>query len=171
MPSGDSADPICLSSDSDSDCDIMGGMLSAAAKGKGRAIDTALDADQGVETTTMENQTAYTGGADVSVNGTRALTPEKPSSVAVIDVVSQTPQNSSDRDELHQDSLTSPRNEQAIGCLSQASTAPNPAHENPASPLGKHDRTYFGSFVKGQYNLVYTIHLQLTGYGVLRSEK
>jgi hypothetical protein len=138
MPSGDSADPIYLSSDSESDCDIMRGMLSAAAKGKRRATDMALDADQGVEETITENQTAYTGGAGVSVNGTRASTPGKPSSVAVTDVLPQRPHSSSNRDESHQCSLASLKDQQGIGRRTRLSAAPNTAHENPANTLGKH---------------------------------
>ena len=138
MPTGDSADPIYLSSDSEEDGGITRGMLSAAAKGKGRATNMALDADQGVERTITENQTAYTGGADVSVNGTRPSTPGKPSSVAVADVLPQSQQSLSNRDELHQFTSTSLRNQQGIGRSSQLSTTPHVGLENPSNPLGKH---------------------------------
>ena len=135
MPSGDSADPIYLSSDSEEDGDIMRGMLDAAAKGKGRATNMALDADQGVVT---ENQTAGAGGAGVPVNGAPASTPAEPSSVAVVGVLSQPPQSSSNRDELPQYSSADLRNQQGIGGSPQLSTTASSALENPADPLGKH---------------------------------
>ena len=139
MPSGDSADPIYLSSDSEEDGDIMRGMLDAAAKGKGRATNMALDADQGVEKTVTENQTVYTGGAGVPVNGTHASTPEEPSSVTVVvGVPPQRLQSSPNRDELHQNSLDGLRNQQGIRRSSQLSATANPALENPANPLGEH---------------------------------
>jgi hypothetical protein len=140
MPSGDSTNPIYLSSDSEEDGDIMRGMLSAARKGKGRAndIDMALDVDHGVEKTTAEDQTAYTGAADVSGNGTRASTPGKPSSVAVMDVLPHEPQSSSNRDELHQYSSTGLRNQQGIEESSQPSAARNPTLDSLTTPLGKH---------------------------------
>lgn len=140
MSSGDSTNPIYLSSDSEEDGDVMCGMLSAATKGKGRAsdFDMALDADQGVEEITAENQTAYTGGADVPVNGTRASTPGKPSSVAIMDVLPHKPQSSSNRDELHQYSSTSLRNQQGIEETSPPSAARSPTLDNSATPLGKH---------------------------------
>jgi len=129
MPSGNSADPIYLSSDSEEDGDIRRGMLSVAAKGKGRATDTALDAHQGIEGTSTENQTAYTGGADVSVNGTRTSAPVKPSSVAVSGALSQKLQCSSTRDELNQYSSTSLKNQQGIESISLP--------PGPANSLGK----------------------------------
>jgi hypothetical protein len=138
MPTGDSADPIYLSSDSEEGGGSRRGMLSAADKGKGRAIDTALDADQGVEKTTTENQTAYTGGADVLVNGTRMSTPGKPSSVAVVDTLSQKLQTSSNRDEFHQRAPTRLRNQQDVGRMPQLSATPNPLIENGANPLGEY---------------------------------
>lgn len=135
MPSGDSTDPIYLSSDSEEDSeedgDIMRGMLDAAAKGKGRATNMALDADQGVEETITENQTAYTGGADVSVNGARASTPGKPSSVAGVGVLPQRLQSPSNRGELRPS-----RSQQGTGRT--LSAIANPALENPTNPLGKH---------------------------------
>jgi hypothetical protein len=139
MPSGDSADPIYLSSDSEEDGDIMRGMLDAAAKGKGRATNMALDADQGAETTVTENQTVYTGGAGVPVNGAHAPTPEEPSSVVVgVGVPPQRLQSSANRDELHQRSLDSLRNQQGIERGSQLSATANPELENSANPLGEH---------------------------------
>lgn len=135
MPSGDNGDPICLSSDSEEDGDIMRGMLDAAAKGKGRATNMVLDADQGVVT---GNQMAYAGGASVLVNGARALTPAEPSSVAVVGVLPQPLQSPSDRDELHQYSSTDLRNQQGIRRNPRLSATANPALENPANPLGKH---------------------------------
>ena len=144
MPLGDSADPIYLSSDSEEDGDIRRGMLDAAAKGKGRATNIALDAAQGVEKTITENQTAYTGGAGVPANGARTSTPGKPSSAAVMDVLlglgvlPQRPQSSSNRGDLHQCPSPDLRNQQGIGRTSQLSATANPALENPANPLGKH---------------------------------
>ena len=138
MPSGGSADPICLSSDSEGDGEIKRGGLSAAAKGKGRAIDTALDAEQGVEATSTENQTAYTGGADASVNGTRASTPVKPSSVAVLDALLQKLQGSSTRAELHHASSTSLWSQQGLERIYQPPAVPSPALDNPGNSLGKH---------------------------------
>jgi hypothetical protein len=141
MPLGDCVEPIYLSSDSEEDGEIMRGMLDAAAKGKGRATNMALDAGQGVEETITENKTSYTGGADVSVNGARTLTPWKPSSVAVADalfgrgVIPQRPQSSSNRGDLHQYSSPSLRNQQGIGRSAQISAT---ALENPANPMGEH---------------------------------
>jgi hypothetical protein len=170
MPSGDNADPICLSSDSEGDGDMMCGMLSAAAKGKGRATDTALDVDQSVEKTTAENQTAYTGGADVSVTGTRALTPGKPSSVGVRGVLPQSLQSSPNRNELHQYSSTSLRDQQAIGRNSQLSPVPDPAHEILASPLGKHVWTYLSPCQGTAQIDVYNSSSTARGSHILRSE-
>ena len=135
MPSGDNGDPIYLSSDSEDDGDVMRGMLDAAAKGKGRATNMVLDADQGVVT---ENQTAYAGGAGVPVNGARASTPAEPSSVAVVGALPQQLRGSSNRDELHQCSSPNLRNQQGIGRSPQLSATASPALENPANPLGKH---------------------------------
>ena len=135
MPPGESTDPIYLSSDSEEDGDIMRGMLDAVAKGKGRATNMVLDADQGVAT---ESQTAGAGGASVPVNGARAFTPAKPSSVTVVGVLPQPLQSSSDRHELHQYSSNDLRNQQGIGRSPQPSATANPALENPANPLGKH---------------------------------
>lgn len=109
----------------------MRGMLNAAAKGKGRATNMALDADQGVEEIITENQMAYTGGANVPVNGTRASTPGKPSSVAVVGALPQRLQSSSDRGELRPS-----RSQQGTGRT--LSAIANSALETPANPLGKH---------------------------------
>ena len=139
MPSGDSEDPIYLSSDSEEDGDIIRGMLDAAAKGKGRATNMTLDADQGVDTTVTENQTVYRGGAVVPVNGARTSAPVEPSSVAVVvGVPPQRLQSPSSRNELHQSSLDSLGNQQGIGRSSQLSATANPALENSANPLGEH---------------------------------
>ena len=138
MPSGDSADPIYLSSDSEEGDDIRRGMLSAAAKGKGRPADPALDVDQGAEETNTENQMAYTGGASVLVKETRTSTPVKPSSVAVSGFLPQKLQSSPTHDELNQRSSPSLKNQQGIGRLSLPPVNPVSRPEDRANPLGKH---------------------------------
>lgn len=144
MPSGASADPIYLSSDSEEGGDITRGMLGAAAKGKGRATDTvpdatAPDADQGVGGINTENQTAYTGGADVSVNGARASTPVKPSFVPVgSGVLPQKLQSSSTCVELNQRSSTGLKNQQGIGRISPPPLTSDSMFDDPANPFGEH---------------------------------